>query len=88
MKYVPLWLKKGLLRLFPKPTLTFYLYNTAEVLHSRRPAETIEGLERQLVLFGYLQQYLNAYALQTDSVEVTEQEVIKRVMEFVYKEWY
>ncbi len=88
MKHVPLFLKKCLLRLFPKPTLTFYLYNSVEVLHSRRPAETVEELERQMVLFGYLEQYLHAYAIQTDNLDVTEQEIIQEVMEFMYREWY
>jgi len=88
MRYVPLFLKKLLLRLFPKPTLTFYLYNTVGVLHSRRLGETVEELERQMDLFRYLQQYLNAYAIQTDDLGATEQEVILKVMEFVYREWY
>src|SRR3989344_5878993 len=33
MKNVPLWLKKLLLSLFPRPTLTLFLYNTPEILH-------------------------------------------------------
>ena len=54
MKNVPLGLKRSLLKLFPKPTITFYLYNSPRILHQRRPQESVEELSRQLKLFEEL----------------------------------
>lgn len=51
MKHVPWGGKKLLGIFFPKPTISILLYNTPEILHQRRPEESIPELERQLDLF-------------------------------------
>ncbi len=88
MEHVPLLLRKFLLRLFPKPTITFYLYNSPEILHQRRPEESIPGLERQLRLFAQLESYLKPIKIKTDDEEVTSQRVIQEVMAHLFHNWF
>lgn len=88
MKYVPVWLKKILLTPFPKPTMTFYLYNTPEVLHQRREGEPVEELQRQLDLFELLVPQLQAERIKTTDPEKNTTEVIQKVMSHVYFNWY
>ncbi len=88
MQHVPLWIKKGLLRFFPHPTITFYLSNTAQELHSRREEESIPELERQLALFKQLQDLLKTESIVTGNKQATQQQVCHRVMEMVYQHWY
>ena len=88
MKYVPVWMKKFLLWFFPTPTITFYLYNSATVLHSRRPQESIVELNRQLELFEQLQERFLLQRIITVDEKTTQNEVCRRVMEMVVREWY
>lgn len=88
MENVPLFFRKFLLRLFPKPTLTFYLYNTPEVLHQRRPEESIEGLKRQLGLFKDLSSYLGAINIKTDNESETSEKITEEVMAYLLHNWY
>lgn len=88
MKHVPVWFKKGLLFLFPTPTLTFYLYNSAEVLHDRRPNESVEELQRQMSLFSQLESRMPLLKIKTEDQEKTRTQVLKIVMTFLYQHWY
>ncbi len=88
MEHVPLWFKKFLFRLFPSPTLTFYLYNTPEVLHERRPEESIEELQRQLRLFTALGEGMPLITIKTENEKETQKEVLEKVLFFLYRNWY
>lgn len=88
MKHVPVLIKKVLLRLFPRPTMTFYLHNSPEVLHERRPEETIEELQRQLELFDELKKYLQPIVIQSDNQEENAARVQETVLTKLLKEWY
>jgi len=88
MQHVPLWLKKGLLCFFPRPTATFYLSNTADELHSRREEESIGELRRQLALFEKLQPILKTNNIITEDKKITEQTICKQVTDLLYREWY
>lgn len=88
MEHVPLLFRKFLLRLFPKPTMTFYLYNSPEILHQRRPEESIPGLEQQLRLFQALEGYLKPIKIKTDDEKATSQKVIQEVMAHLFHNWF
>ncbi len=88
MQHVPLWLKRILLFFFVLPSRTFYLYNTAEVLHARREEEPVAELERQLGLFEKLRRILQYDAILTENKEKTQEIVNREVMEMVCREWY
>lgn len=88
MENVPLWMRRFLLSLFPKPTFTFYLYNTVEVLNKRRPEESVKGLERQLKIFGNLGPYLRATALKSVDKSVNFNIISKKVIGHLLDEWY
>ncbi|MEK6970051.1 MAG: hypothetical protein AABW48_06515 [Nanoarchaeota archaeon] len=88
MENVPLVVRKLLLRLFPKPNLTFYLYNTPEVLHQRRPEESIEGLKRQLKLFGELESYLKPIKIKTDNQDEMNKIIFQETMAYILHSWY
>ena len=68
--------------------MTFYLYNSAKVLHERRPKESIPELERQMQLFERMLPYLHARKIVTNEKEKVQEEVIITVLEYIYKEWY
>jgi len=76
MKHVPFWIKKLFLSLFPKPTISIYLYNDAKILHQRRPEESIEELERQMNIFKC---FKYTYSIKTDD----EKEDTERVLSFI-----
>ena len=88
MNHVPFWIKRSLLWFFPKPTITFYLYNTPEILHQRRPEEAIAELQRQLALFVKLQKVLHPKAIITKNKESTQQQIRKEVIRYLYQNWY
>lgn len=85
MNHVPYKLKKILYSLFPKPTITIFLYNTPEILHQRRPEEPIAELQRQMAIFEKLN-----YSLKIKTID--EQEDRKKAIEFVttklLHDWY
>lgn len=88
MKHVPVAFKKILLSPFPKPTITFYLYNSPEHLHARRPQEPLEELSRQLNLFSGLRPYLEPMEMETANFEENKKKVIAAVQKLLYREWY
>ena len=88
MENVPFSLKKLLLQLFPKPTLTFYLYNSPGELNARRPEESIEGLEKQMFFFDKLKPHLNPIEIKTTNKEKDREQIIKTVMGYLYDNWY
>ena len=88
MNNVPLWFKKILLLPFPKPTLTFYLYNSPETLYQRRPEESIAGLKTQMFFFEKLNTSLKPISLLTTDKDKDLEFVVKEVMTYLYKNWY
>ncbi len=85
MKNVPFWYKKILMGLFPRPTLNILLYNSSEVLHQRRPKETVEELERQLSIFNKLTYDLKLKT--TDGIK-DQQKINELVLYKMLREWY
>ncbi|MDP3698733.1 MAG: hypothetical protein Q8R47_04035 [Nanoarchaeota archaeon] len=85
MKNVPLWWKKELYSFFPKPTISILLYNTPEILHQRRPAETIQELQRQMGIFNKLRYDLR---VETKSFEEDKQKVLDFVITQLLIDWY
>ncbi len=67
MKHVPFWFKRILLGLFPKPTISIYLYNDPEVLHQRRPEESIPELKRQMEIFEKFRYSLRLKTINKES---------------------
>ncbi len=84
MKDVPLWWKRFLYALFPKPTLSILLYNTPEVLHQRRPEETVAELQRQMDIFNTLRYDLR---VQTNNPEEDKWKVVEFVMAKLLVNW-
>ncbi len=85
MKNVPFWWKKALYSLFPKPTISILLYNTPEILHQRRPQETVQELQRQMGIFNRLNYDLR---VETKSFEEDKQKVVDFVMARLLVDWY
>src|SRR3989344_861252 len=85
LKNVPLWWKKLLYALFPKPTLSVLLYNNPEVLHQRRPEESIPELQRQMDIFNKLQYDLR---LETKNQEEDTWKVLNFVTSRLLEDWY
>lgn len=88
MENVPLFIKQGILKLFPKPTLIFYLYQTPEVLRQRRPEETKEELERQLNLFEKMKKELKMREILSEDLEQDSLLLKKIVFAKMLREWY
>lgn len=88
MPNVPFLLRYFLFQLFPKPTKTFYLYNSPKVLHERRQEESLENLQKQLIVFDQMKEYLNAHKVLTDDTEKVQEEVFTEVMNYLYREWF
>jgi len=65
MKHVPLIVRKAMLLFFPKPTLTFYLYNDVATLSRRRANHPAEDLERQMKLYKILSNSFDAVEIKT-----------------------
>ena len=88
MQHVPVWMKKSMMWFFPRPTLTFFLYNTSKVLHGRREEESVGELERQLGLFAVLERSVRPIKVKTTDQVKNKEEVLTRVMELVWRKWY
>lgn len=88
MKHVPLMMKRALLSLFPKPTLTFYLYQDPEILHCRRPQESMEELQRQLSLFDELKSSFHPLEIKTTDVQKDTEKVLTTVLTYLYQKWF
>ncbi len=91
MEHVPALLKRILTSFFPQPTLTFYAYNDAGVLHERRPQESLEGLQKQLRHFEEMQKRMgvsgSVIRIRTEDKEQSAGKVRKKVMEYAYRNW-
>lgn len=79
MPNVPLFIKKILLSLFPKPTMTFYLYNSPKILYKRKH-HSKEDLKRQLALFPILQKKFNAVTIKTKEKEKDIQQIKNKAL--------
>ena len=77
-----------LFSLFPKPTLTFYLYNDAKTLYSRKHQQSIEELEWQLSLFEKIAKRLRAYRIKTDSKEAALKQISNIIFEYLAKKGF
>ena len=88
MENVSFKFRKFLLKLFPKPTLTFYFYNDPEILHQRRPEESIDGLKRQMYYFDKLKDTLNTINLKSDDKKKNQEIVLRIVKAYLLDNWY
>ncbi|PIN73324.1 hypothetical protein COV20_03780 [Candidatus Woesearchaeota archaeon CG10_big_fil_rev_8_21_14_0_10_45_16] len=88
MDNVPLWFRSFLLHLFPKPSITFYLYNDVEILMKRRPKESPAGLQRQMVLFKELNKYLKPIAIKTENQKKDLENAATELWRFILHNWY
>ena len=88
MENVPLSLRNFLVRLFPKPNLTFYLTNNSKVLHQRRPEESIVGLERQLKLFKRLSTYMDPIVINTNDKSKNINQIKEKITAYLLHNWY
>src|SRR3989338_3960836 len=86
MKHIPSWLKRAYISLFPQPSLTFYLYNTPEVLLQRRPQEKRAEFEYQLQMFEQLRSFLPTHSICTADREQTTTELLTTVMQYLYRQ--
>jgi thymidylate kinase len=87
MDNVPFAIRKFLLHLFPKPTMTFYLYNDANILKQRRPEESLEGLKRQMYYFAKLNNYLKPMQLITNDKKQNFEKVMENIAMNLYYHW-
>ncbi len=85
LKHVPVRFKKFLASLFPSPTISIYLYNTAEVLHQRRPEESLSWLEQQLRMYE-LSKY--SLRLKTTNEENDTLRIIDVVESRLLADWW
>lgn len=76
-------LREALFGLFPRPTLTFYLYNDAKTLYERKKQQSVEELQQQLDMFERIAERLGAVRVRTDDTRKTLEEVSKAVFERV-----
>src|SRR3989338_4439199 len=84
MKHVPFWFKRVLLGLFPKPTISIYLYNEPEMLHQRRPEESIPELKRQMEIFELFKYSLK---LKTEEKGITQSRSSEFILSHLLKNW-
>jgi len=68
----------------PKPTNNIYLHNDAQILHERRPEETIEELDRQMNIF---KQFKYTHQIKTTNQEKNTQEAIEIVYAHILRNW-
>ncbi len=85
IKHVPLAVKKMLVKLFPKPTLSILLWNTPEILHARRPEESIAELQRQMDIFN-TQQY--SLQVRTENGKADTEKITSFVLAELMKRWW
>ncbi len=88
MPHVPLWEKKLLLWFVPTPTLTFYLYNDASVLYSRRKQQSVLELERQMRLYEILVKKFKGVTIKTTNIEADFATMEKVVWEYFLRKRY
>lgn len=71
MKDVPSLLKNVLFLLFPRPTLTIYLYNHPQILHKRKPDHPLNDLYRQQKIFAKINKRIMPIKIKSDIIEKT-----------------
>ena len=83
MKNVPLWLRKLLYILSPKPNVVIYLYNSPKVLYKRKPGHPAGDLERQEKLYSMvLKQVKKVHKVKS----LNENQTIRDVSEIIFDE--
>ncbi len=87
MENVPFFVRKGLLMLFARPDLTFYLYNSVEVLHERR-GHDIENLRWQMKNFGLLRKRFDSVDIITINKKQTLEDLGNITLEWLLHNWY
>lgn len=85
MKHVPFWFKRILLSLFPRPTISIYLYHEPEVLHQRRPEESIPELKRQMDIFEKFKYDLQ---IKTTSPNKENPEILFFLLNYLLRNWW
>ncbi len=88
MKNVPLFMKKFFLSLFPKPNLTFYLYQDTSVLLKRRPNEDLDNLNYQLSMYNELSNYMDAIKIKTENYDKDKLNILTKSYSYILKEWF
>lgn len=84
MKHVPFLIKKALYLIFPKPTLTVFLYNDPETLVQRRPEETLEELTRQMEIFNKFEYSIK---VKTDNQEEDTNKILTETFTKLLQRW-
>jgi len=85
MENVPFWFKRILLGLFPKPTISIYLYNSAQTLHERRPEESVSELDRQMAIFNKFNYDLK---IKTLNKEKNRDIIINHISSYLMRNWW
>jgi thymidylate kinase len=87
MENVPLLVRKLLLSIFPKPQLTFYVYNSPEILHQRK-GHNLENLFWQLKNFEILNKKMGAISIKNDIKEKTILQINHKTISWLLTRWY
>lgn len=85
MANVPMFFKKMLYSLFPKPSLTIYLWNKPEVLHSRKTAHPLDDLKRQEKIFADINKKVKPLAIKSEGIEKTTKQVAEAVFSEIFE---
>ena len=85
MKYVPFSIKRIYLFLFPRPSLSIYLYNNVEILHQRRLEESVEELKRQMEIF---EKFSYDLKLETNAQEENQEKIAAFVFRYLLRNWH
>jgi len=80
MENVPKGIRSFLVRLFPIPTITFYIYNTIEVMHERKK-RNISDLEWQVQNFAVLNKRFGSFSIKTENKEEAINQIITVINE-------
>lgn len=88
MENVPFFIRRFWISLFPRPQLTFYLYNSVPILHKRSNGHNIENLNWQLKNFPILNKRFNSIQIKTENKEKTIQQVFTDTMTWLLRNWY
>lgn len=76
MKRIPMLLKRFYLLFFDKPNYVFYLWNSVNELHKRRPEHPVQDLKRQIKLLDKLD--------STKIKSVSESQVLKDIKKHLF----
>ncbi len=77
MEHVPMFFKKFLYSLLPKPTKTIYLYNSPEVLFKRKRDQPFYDLVRQEKLFNEMNRKINPTKIKSEAIGETKKKVLE-----------